>query len=229
MDNSLGPRNHALKHHPRVRLGSLFDTPVAGPSRISTQLSTLDVPHSDGEEDNQPTPKITAKPHLGSTADIPAPDKSALRLRSALSQMSNDAATPIARRAPSPAYEDHDSDFEPPNMTINATDASIAKESLRDLFSKAMIDTPQKEKSVHRRRNSIDASEVEASPRIEIVQLERAKNKGKRRSMSDEEAEKVSSTWSCNRLIPAVIVMYRIYGRFSYFQIYVQDFSCVNV
>ena len=66
---------------------------------------------------------------------------------------------------------------------------SIAQESLKHIFSKAVGDpgnTPQKAK---RRRNSIDASAVEASPR---VKKERATDKGKRRSMRDDEVENIS-------------------------------------
>ena len=61
---------------------------------------------------------------------------------------------------------------------------SIAQESLKHSFSKAVRDpgnTPQKAK---RRRNSIDAS-----PRVE---KERATDKGKRRSMRDDEVENIS-------------------------------------
>jgi hypothetical protein len=65
---------------------------------------------------------------------------------------------------------------------------SVARESLKDIFSRALRDTPQKGRH---RRNSIDISEVEASPRVE---KERAKNKGKRKSLSDEEPDKPSST-----------------------------------
>ncbi|OBZ68164.1 hypothetical protein A0H81_11790 [Grifola frondosa] len=61
----------------------------------------------------------------------------------------------------------------------------FARESLRELFSRALRDsTPRKNRP---RRNSIDTSEVDATPRVEQV---REKIKSKRRSMSDEEAEK---------------------------------------
>jgi hypothetical protein len=84
-----------------------------------------------------------------------------------------------------------DSDFDPPRSSL-ANTPSIARESLKDLFSRALRDpgdTPEKNR---RRRNSIDISEVDFSPRVD---RERAKNKGQRRSLSDEEADKPSSAW----------------------------------
>ncbi|KAI0697274.1 hypothetical protein BC835DRAFT_1338951 [Cytidiella melzeri] len=183
------PRVRVSRQQPRARLGvhNIFDTPQAGPSRISTQMDTLDVPHSGYDDDDQATPKVPVKPQPGFDVDMLAPE---LRLRSAMSQLPNLSATPVYRKPRSPTLSDMESDFEPPNMTTNATDASVAKESVKELFSAVLQDTPQKSRT---RRNSIDASEVEASPRIERVQRERAKNKGKRKSMSDEEAEKVST------------------------------------
>jgi hypothetical protein len=78
----------------------------------------------------------------------------------------------------------------PDNPTMPQPSQSIAKENLKDLFSHALRDpdTPQKGKG-RWRRNSIDSSEVENSPRIIRVQMERAGNKGKRKSLSDEEVD----------------------------------------
>ena len=86
---------------------------------------------------------------------------------------------------PTPA-SDQDSDFELP-WSSTAT-PSIACESLKDLFTRALCDTLQKDQKW---RNSIDVSEVKASPQ---VQRERIKNKGKQCSLSDKDANKLSST-----------------------------------
>jgi hypothetical protein len=59
------------------------------------------------------------------------------------------------------------------------------------LFTHALRDpgdTPRKDV----RRNSIDLSEVEDTPRSGRVMEERARNKGKRMSFSDEELDKSS-------------------------------------
>lgn len=186
------PRLRLTRQHPRARIDNVFEMPQAGPSRISTQMDTLNVHQYEDEDDNQSTPRVAAKPQLENALDGTAPENYVHRLRHALSLNPSESARSAPRKPPSPTYSDMESDFEPPNMTTNATEASIAKESLKELFDRMRHDTPQKDRRKER-RNSIDLSEVEASPRIELVLRERAKNKGKRRSMSDEEAEKSSS------------------------------------
>ncbi|KAI0093200.1 hypothetical protein BDY19DRAFT_1053696 [Irpex rosettiformis] len=183
------PRLRQMRQH-RSRVEHIFDTPQAGPSRITTQVDTLDVPQYD-VSDAEATPRVTAKPPIATSVNAQAFESSS-RLRSIMNMMPSQSAKPIPQRAPSPSQSLDDSDFEAPNMTTYANDASsIAKESLKELFSRVM-DSPQKDQM--RRRNSIDLSEVEASPRIELVQRERAKNKGKRKSMSDEEADKFAKS-----------------------------------
>lgn len=201
---------------PRLRLtrqSSKFDdgidnTPQAGPSRISPSrhlaLTDASGPRSHDEADDaHSTPKI---PMLKSISPEPTPvqttarptDTPAARLRALLSRVpnspSNSGGFPHARVASS----EPDSDFDPPRASpINTP--SIARESLKDLFSRALRDTPQKNR---RRRNSIDVSEVESSPRVE---RERAKNKGKRRSLSDEEADKPSSMYHSQEQLIRII------------------------
>ncbi|KAI0356370.1 hypothetical protein OH77DRAFT_259691 [Trametes cingulata] len=167
-------------------------TPVAGPSHNPDYLHADD----DDEEDAESTPRMSASaipdkqsPRTVGTPGLPA-DTPAARLRALLARVPNtqDSATPHAsssRRPAIPSSSEPDSDLEPPYSMVTAS--SIARESLKELFSRALREpgnTPRKGKQ---RRNSIDASEVEASPRVEE---ERAKYKGKRRSLSDEEAEK---------------------------------------
>ncbi|KAJ7078883.1 hypothetical protein B0H15DRAFT_527939 [Mycena belliarum] len=129
------------------------------------------------DEDRLPTPKG----HPNSNTSPPA--EAAARLRALLTRFPNETRTPVARPV-SPS--EVDSDFDPPRFS--PATPSIYKESLKDVFSRALRDpgdTPIKNRP---RRNSIDTSEVEASPRVR----ERAKNKGKRKSLSDEEVDKPS-------------------------------------
>lgn len=184
------PRLRLSRHQPRARIDNVFEMPQAGPSRISIHMDAYEV--SEDEDDNQSTPRVLSKPQLESVADGPPAESSVHRLRTALSLNPSEPSRLAPRRLPSPSYSDMESDFEPPNMTTNATEASIAKESLKELFSRVLADTPQKSKPGRRRRNS-DNSEVEASPRIQLVERERAKNKGKRKSLSDEETENSAS------------------------------------
>ncbi|CDO75530.1 hypothetical protein BN946_scf184871.g11 [Trametes cinnabarina] len=166
-------------------------TPVAGPSHNPDFLHA-----DDDDEDAESTPRMAVSaisdrqsPQATTTPGLPA-ETPAARLRALLARVPNtpDSATPHApsfRPPAPPSISEPDSDFEPPYPS--AMSSSIARESLKELFSRALRspgNTPRKGKL---RRNSIDASEVEASPRVEE---ERAKYKGKRRSLSDEEAEK---------------------------------------
>ncbi|OJT12743.1 hypothetical protein TRAPUB_10691 [Trametes pubescens] len=189
MDASLPstvPRLRLSRFSPQSHHDTL--TPVAGPSHNSDFLHA-----DDDEEDAESTPRMSTSaipdrqsPRAGTTPGLPV-DTPAARLRALLARVPNtpDSATPHARPPVLPANSEPNSDFEPPYST--AATPSIARESLKELFSRALREpgnTPRKGKQ---RRNSIDASEVESSPRVEE---ERAKYRWKRRSLSDEEAEK---------------------------------------
>ncbi|KAJ7072547.1 hypothetical protein C8F01DRAFT_973102 [Mycena amicta] len=104
------------------------------------------------DDDTQPTP-IASEP-----AD---------RLRALLARIPKPATRPM-----SPS--DLDSDFEPPRFS-----PTQPKETLKDMFSRLLDDTPNK----RTRRGS--TSEVDDAPSEERT----AKRKGKRKSLSDEEAE----------------------------------------
>ncbi|KAG5635089.1 hypothetical protein H0H81_012488 [Sphagnurus paluster] len=137
--------------------------------------------HADeDDEDDMPTPRVASAATLAGSAETPA-----ARLRALLARTpSSPKATPMPQR--SVQSSDNESDFDPPNAMPQNT-PSFARESLKDLFGRAMRDpgnTPQKD-SVKPRRNSIDVSEVEASPRVR----ERARNMAPRKSLSDEEIE----------------------------------------
>jgi hypothetical protein len=178
-------------------------TPVAGPSRLHTHL--LAVPNGD-DDDEESTPKI---PPLRDGFPLPAHERSissqatattatgenpASRLRALLTRLPNE--TPLVSQRPpysraSTAPSEPDSDFDPPDASRVAVHShpSFAQESLKDLFSHALResgDTPHKGKG-RPRRNSIDLSEVEGTT------PERAsfKGKAKRKSLSDDELEKL--------------------------------------
>lgn len=186
---------------PRLRLSRLgpkydddLNTPQAGPSRLSPNLRTPIGGHDDSEngDDAQSTPRmplITSIPLEPSSINsaTPTAETPSARLRALLSRVQQSPST--ARPVPAPPSEP-DSDFDPPRSSPLNT-PSIARESIKDMFSRALRDpgdTPQKK---GRRRNSIDISEVEASPRVE---QERARNRGQRRSLSDEEPDNPSRT-----------------------------------
>ncbi|KAJ7287377.1 hypothetical protein C8J57DRAFT_1283728 [Mycena rebaudengoi] len=154
----------------------------AGPSRPRDH-SGADHPNGDAarDDDHLPTPKGV---NPGSNASPPV--EAAARLRALLSRIPNEPKTSVARPVSPSEVE---SDFDPPRFSPTTPSA---RQSLTDMFSRAMHDTPVKNRDTpgknRPRRNSFDTSEVEASPRVR----ERAKNKGKRKSLSDEEAEKPS-------------------------------------
>ncbi|KAJ7124938.1 hypothetical protein C8R44DRAFT_702862 [Mycena epipterygia] len=152
------------------------EEPHAGPSRPRDPPVVNGNPVRDEDEDHLPTPKG----YPSSNASPPV--EAAARLRALLSRMPNQSKTPVVARPVSPS--EVESDFDPPRFS--PTTPSVVKESLKDIFSRALRDPGDTPVKGRPRRNSIDTSEVEASPRVR----ERAKNKGKRKSLSDEEADK---------------------------------------
>jgi hypothetical protein len=161
---------------------------LSGPSRLLEEYLTLnhdsDDTNNDSTSDVHPTtPKLNAAAGLSSKDDLAAKLRAAMKgSKSSITASSPNPHTPIM---PQPSQ-------------------SIAKESLKDLFSRALRDpdTPQKGNS-RWRRNSIDSSEVENSPRVIRVQMERAGNKGKRKSLSDEEVDASHSAFlsSCKSTV----------------------------
>ena len=195
------PRLRLTRHSPPSRADTL-NTPIAGPSHSRTSPEALRA-HFYDEEDAEATPRmptarIADSPEAAITPTLPL-DTPAARLRMVLARVPNNRSPPRAStsRLPQPTTpSEPDSDLDPP-YSITAT-PSIAKESLREIFSHALRGsetTPQKPKRRVRRNSVGSASEVDPSPRVEHVQQERTRNKGKRRSMSDEEAEHLSSAF----------------------------------
>ncbi|KAJ6497864.1 hypothetical protein C8R45DRAFT_1130350 [Mycena sanguinolenta] len=140
----------------------------AGPSRLmGGQLGDS----ARRDEELEPTPK----PHQNSNP-VP-PLEAAGRLRALLDLMPKTQPKTQARPASPSEVE---SDFDPPRFS---PPPSEARKSLKDVFAHAIRepgDTPVKAGRI--RRNS--TSEVDDIPR------DNAKNKGKRKSLSDEEVDK---------------------------------------
>ncbi|KAI0940568.1 hypothetical protein AcW1_003729 [Taiwanofungus camphoratus] len=186
------PRLRLTRHSPQSK-------PVAGPSRHSPEMNFHE--NSEDDEDAESTPRLSSAAIVPNQQESSSPaqpalpnDTPAARLRALLARVPNTSSAPhtSSSRAPeTPSPSEPDSDLDPPYSTLATP--SIARESLRELFSQALREpgnTPQKGRP---RRNSIGVSEVDPSPRTERVKRERATNKGKRRSMSDEEADHLST------------------------------------
>lgn len=191
-------RIRVMRHHsPAVY--SEENTPVAGPSRFPPTALSISAWHGhDEDEDAQSTPRVPVGGSILRDIDRPTflptpPGDTPARLRDVLARVpaSRSGPSKLAQpQSPEPeAPSEFDSDFDLPNSMSVAP--SFAQESLKELFSRALRDTPQKDR---RRRNSIDASEVEQSPRLDRVSRARAVGKTKRKSLSDDELDKLSST-----------------------------------
>lgn len=192
MDPISVPRLRLPRYSPQHSDQAL--TPIAGPSQNPNFLHT-----DDGDDDDaDSTPRMTASevrfsPRSAVTAGLPPADNPTARLRALLARVPNapNGATPqvsSSRPMSFPSGSEPDSDFEPPLSMV--TTSSIARESLKELFSHALREPGNTPRKVSRpRRNSIDGSEVEASP---LVDEERVRHKAKRRVYSDEEADKSS-------------------------------------
>jgi hypothetical protein len=163
---------------------SLSDVSQAGPSRTSISMH-------DADSGTPQSSSFTANvfPHNSYSENNTSADTPAARLRALLSRIPN--TSPPNASGPPPPHQpllSTTSEVESESELQYSPAASRStRESLKNLFSRALRepgDTPRKERQ---RRNSVDVSEVEATPRVE---MERAKNKGKRKSMSDEEAER---------------------------------------
>lgn len=198
-DSSLQPMNdttpYATSSRRRLtRTLPAFDESVttassvqAGPSRLPEVTQLVDINFSemdrDTDTDNHDTPRVPASSIL--PGDTPA-----ARLRALLSRVPNNSTlTPRTQMMPPPdpsVSDEYESDFDR-GESINATANSIARESLRDVFSRALRDpgdTPQK--AGKRRSNSVEPSDTDETPRFET---DRFRMKGKRKSLSDEEIE----------------------------------------
>lgn len=142
------------------------------------------------EEDQLPTPRMLPRPITDATA-LPA-DTPAARLRALLAR---EPRSPTAAPPSAPSSE-ADSTTEP--ARFGSSTSSVTRDSLKDIFSRALRepgDTPQKGRL---RRNSFDGSSMEITP---VVGRDRGQRRAARRSLSDEEAEK-PSTWPSHIPLP---------------------------
>lgn len=182
------PRTRVYRNPPRsARVDD--HTPTAGPSRLAMNTPHPASPFLDDDDDDEATPRGNARNNFTPSSPTETP-----RLRDILARyqsLHNDprqASQLINERTPSlPSELESD---EPQHH-------SFASEALSRLFSHALREPGSTPTKKNTRRNSIDTSEVEVvedSPRLERIAQERARNKGKRKSMSDEEAERSSST-----------------------------------
>lgn len=191
-DSSITPRTRVSRHP--FRNARVDDqSPAAGPSRLAMNTPHPASPLLD-DDDDESTPRGNVRNNFPSSSPTETP-----RLRDLLARYRttfhdpHQASQLINERTPSlPSELESD---EPPHR-------SFASEALSRLISHALRedDTPTRK---NMRRNSIDSSEVEVvedSPRLERIAQERARNKGKRKSMSDEEADKSSSPSSLSFL-----------------------------
>lgn len=196
MDNPLIlPRLRLSRHSsPRMKQDNSA-TPIAGPSRLHSD-DFLNVPSNGDDDDSQSTPRLSTLAKLASEKNSPInlnspglpADTPAARLRALLARVPNNTPPASSRSYRPPSPSDLESDFESVGPSPEAP--SIARESLKELFSHALRDPGDTPLKGRKRRNSVDAS-----PNVDrTVERERAYNRGKRASMSDEEAEKMSRT-----------------------------------
>ncbi|KAE9408536.1 hypothetical protein BT96DRAFT_783963, partial [Gymnopus androsaceus JB14] len=164
----------------------------AGPSGLQSSTNLMEpFIHEDfGDDEQEDTPKLPTFSALPAEISSAFPeDTPAARLKAVLERTSAKSKPPPAASAPSDSVAESESDFDMPNF--GSSQPSLARVTLDSLFTHALRDagdTPQKSgKGKMKRRNSIDTSEFESSPRVVKVKKDRTDYKGKRRSMSDDE------------------------------------------
>ncbi|KAL0956123.1 hypothetical protein HGRIS_002290 [Hohenbuehelia grisea] len=181
------PRLRLMRNAQQHHLHSEFQPSPAGPSRVAEARPRVDLNSDDDGDDQSKTPRlrpmsVTPPNQLtGLPMEVPVARPSLRAVMTLTNDNTSHDATP--RPAPPSSPSVLESDFD--NPASKPATPSIARESLKDIFSRALRDpgdTPQKGRP---RRNSIDTSEVEASPHVKGL----TKSKGKRRSLSDEEIE----------------------------------------
>ncbi|KAF8972910.1 hypothetical protein BDZ97DRAFT_1648569 [Flammula alnicola] len=185
--SSVTPRLRVARNSPLNydRSSQIASASESGPSRLPEFSQLVDLNLND-------MAMSEASDQL-STSTIPAPSTStrsenpAAVLRALLSRLPAQSKSPTPSQSPSQQYlSERESDYDMDISERGNATPSMAQESLKDIFSKARRDpgdTPQK---MRPRRNSVDTSEVDASPRVE---KQRADHKGKRRSLSDDEMD----------------------------------------
>ncbi|KAH0827931.1 hypothetical protein J3R83DRAFT_3568 [Lanmaoa asiatica] len=153
------------------------------------------------EEDEFPTPRMHPIPIASLNPDttpssFPTPTSAtplpaetpAARLRALLAREPRSPTNTPPIPPPAPVSE---ADSAAESARFGSSTSSVTRESLRDIFSRALRepgDTPQKGRL---RRNSFDGSSMDITP---VVSRDRGQRRAARRSLSDEEAEKPKSS-----------------------------------
>lgn len=167
------------------------------PSRLQSSTNLMESHIEDfGDDEQQDTPKLPAFPNLPPETPTFPEDTPAARLKAVLERTSAKSKPPPPPLRSSSPVTEFESDLEIPEM--GSSQPSLARVNLNSLFTHALRDpgdTPQKSaKGKMRRRNSIDTSEFESSPRVVEDKKDRTDYKGKRRSTSDDELSVSNST-----------------------------------
>lgn len=177
-------RLHRRSPSPSSRMSdnSSEATPQAGPASARFSFAAI---RDDHEEDELPTPRMQPRPINSDHTAVPA-ETPAARLRALLAREPRSSRDTTPSHPPAPPSE-ADSFAGPPRL--GSSSSSVARESLRNIFSRALRepgDTPEKNRQ---RRNSFDGSSMEITP---VVDRDRGQRRAARRSLSDEEADKPS-------------------------------------
>jgi hypothetical protein len=209
-------------------------TPVAGPSSARSQFNHV---IDEEEDDNQPTPRMPLKAFSSSSSygqnyDFGASTSSAIpsdtpaaRLRALLARTSDSPSERYPPERPfAPSSEDGTGSVSS-RFTHGPGTPSVFRDNLKDLFSHARRepgDTPQKSRL---RRNSFDSSEMDITP---VVGREREQHKGKRKSLSDDEVDKPSTSISFTS--SHLLSHHNTYHRIQQgIRIFISIISCSNI
>ncbi|KAF8904387.1 hypothetical protein CPB84DRAFT_668190 [Gymnopilus junonius] len=180
--STITPRLRVTRRSP-IASDSSTSRLASDPSHLPDFSQLVDVNLND-----MPTSETTEQQSAASRPSTPSTvtrsENPAAVLRALLSRLPPSSPPPQKRspssRDPSERESDHD------GSESSHAAPSVAQESLRDLFSKARRDSGGTTQKTRHRRNSLDNSEVDASPANARITADK---KGKQRSMSDDEVD----------------------------------------
>jgi len=176
----------ASSYNDRSR-SSTTTTDFAGPSRLPeiSQLVDVDL-HDMARSETSEQPTVTSKVSTPST--VTRAENPAAVLRALLSRLPNEKRSPTPSQTPDQYPSERESDYD---MSEHASATpSMAQEIVKDIFSKARRDPDGSPLKARPRRNSVDTSEVESS---RLAQYDRTIEKGKTRSLSDDDNDETNS------------------------------------
>lgn len=195
MDNALPPLSSRRRVTRQQNISMSMST--AGPSRLPDAYSDQADMNFGGEPSRENLLDSMSDMDMATPLSM-LEETPAARLRKLIHKFPSDPEEPSRSAYAPPSPSERESDYERPNLASSTT--SSYRGSLKSLISHAKRppgDTPQK-----KRRNSIDISEVESSPRVQKVKQERAGARGKRKSHSDEEVETSTRCSEISHQIP---------------------------